>query len=188
MHAGFPPGVINVLPGDGRVCGQAIVDVSFRHFALGFTMYRGMLLKNGEMWRNFVEFSLEWAQRLGWSAFPLCFRFSSFSLSSFSLQHPDVRKIGFTGSTEVGQGIMQSCATNSLKRVSLELGGKSPLIIFGDCDLDKAVRIVRNIFSPCQFPFVVLAYIKCSTRRQVIYSVFGGLFFLLSIGSSKCLL
>ncbi|XP_066447546.1 mitochondrial 10-formyltetrahydrofolate dehydrogenase [Eleutherodactylus coqui] len=55
-------------------------------------------------------------------------------------EHPDVRKLGFTGSTPVGKQIMKSCALN-LKKVSLELGGKSPLIIFNDCDLDKAVRM-----------------------------------------------
>jgi len=80
MKAGIPPGVINVLPGTGRVTGQAITD------------------------------------------------------------HPLVRKLGFTGSTEIGHGIMRSCADSNLKRVSLELGGKSPLIIFGDCDMDKAVK------------------------------------------------
>ena len=56
--------------------------------------------------------------------------------------HPDVRKLGFTGSTEIGQVIMKSCAESNLKKVSLELGGKSPLVIFSDCDLDKAVRLV----------------------------------------------
>lgn len=56
--------------------------------------------------------------------------------------HPLVRKLGFTGSTEVGQVIMRSCADSNLKKVSLELGGKSPLVIFSDCDLDKAVRLV----------------------------------------------
>uniref|UniRef100_A0A452UDH0 10-formyltetrahydrofolate dehydrogenase n=1 Tax=Ursus maritimus TaxID=29073 RepID=A0A452UDH0_URSMA len=55
--------------------------------------------------------------------------------------HPDVRKIGFTGSTEVGKHIMKSCALSNLKKVSLELGGKSPLIIFADCDLSKAVQM-----------------------------------------------
>ncbi|XP_071528563.1 cytosolic 10-formyltetrahydrofolate dehydrogenase isoform X3 [Panulirus ornatus] len=81
VRAGIPPGVINVLPGTGSVCGQAIAD------------------------------------------------------------HPDVRKLGFTGSTEIGQVIMKSCAESNLKKVSLELGGKSPFIIFADCDLDKAVRM-----------------------------------------------
>lgn len=54
--------------------------------------------------------------------------------------HPLVRKLGFTGSTEIGQTIMRSCADSNLKKVSLELGGKSPLVIFDDCDLDRAVR------------------------------------------------
>ena len=51
--------------------------------------------------------------------------------------HPDVRKVVFTGSTQVGQGIMRGCA-DQLKRVTLELGGKSANIIFADADLDKA--------------------------------------------------
>ncbi|XP_077957244.1 mitochondrial 10-formyltetrahydrofolate dehydrogenase isoform X2 [Gasterosteus aculeatus] len=55
--------------------------------------------------------------------------------------HPDIRKLGFTGSTPIGKQIMKSCALSNLKKVSLELGGKSPLIIFGDCDMDKAVRM-----------------------------------------------
>ncbi|XP_030575880.1 mitochondrial 10-formyltetrahydrofolate dehydrogenase [Archocentrus centrarchus] len=56
-------------------------------------------------------------------------------------EHPDIRKLGFTGSTPIGKQIMKSCALSNLKKVSLELGGKSPLIIFGDCDMDKAVRM-----------------------------------------------
>ncbi|PKU40714.1 mitochondrial 10-formyltetrahydrofolate dehydrogenase [Limosa lapponica baueri] len=55
-------------------------------------------------------------------------------------EHPDVRKVGFTGSTPTGKQIMKSAATN-LKKVSLELGGKSPLIIFSDCELDRAVKM-----------------------------------------------
>ncbi len=51
--------------------------------------------------------------------------------------HPDVDKVAFTGSTEVGHEIMRAAAGN-LKRVSLELGGKSPNIIFADADLDEA--------------------------------------------------
>lgn len=78
--AGFPPGVINVVPGSGSEAGQAIAD------------------------------------------------------------HPLVRKLGFTGSTPIGKTIMQSCASSNLKKCSLELGGKSPLVIFADCDLDKAVK------------------------------------------------
>ncbi|XP_076870245.1 cytosolic 10-formyltetrahydrofolate dehydrogenase [Brachyhypopomus gauderio] len=81
VRAGFPRGVINILPGSGSLVGQRLSD------------------------------------------------------------HPDVRKLGFTGSTEIGKQIMKSCAISNVKKVSLELGGKSPLIIFQDCDLDKAVRM-----------------------------------------------
>jgi len=52
--------------------------------------------------------------------------------------HPDVDKIAFTGETLTGTKIMESAAGN-ITRVSLELGGKSPNIVFSDCDLDKAV-------------------------------------------------
>jgi len=79
-QAGFPKGVINILPGSGRVVGEALAT------------------------------------------------------------HLDVRKLGFTGSTEIGKQIMGYAATTNCKRVSLELGGKSPLIIFADCDMDKAVK------------------------------------------------
>jgi len=80
VKAGFPKGVINIVPGSGSRAGQAIVD------------------------------------------------------------HLDVRKVGFTGSTPVGAGIMKSAAVSNIKKVSLELGGKSPLVIFHDCDMDKAVK------------------------------------------------
>ncbi|KAJ8749824.1 hypothetical protein K2173_013227 [Erythroxylum novogranatense] len=55
--------------------------------------------------------------------------------------HMDVDKISFTGSTEVGRLIMQAAAASNLKHVSLELGGKSPLLIFDDADVDKAVDL-----------------------------------------------
>lgn len=51
--------------------------------------------------------------------------------------HPDVRKIVFTGSTEVGIGVMAGAAKR-IKRVTLELGGKSANIVFDDCDLERA--------------------------------------------------
>src|ERR671919_1003606 len=54
-------------------------------------------------------------------------------------EHPDVDKIAFTGSTEVGRGILRAAAGN-LKRVTLELGGKSPNIVFADADLPKAAK------------------------------------------------
>jgi len=55
------------------------------------------------------------------------------------VKHPDVDKIAFTGSTEVGRAIRRATAT-SHKKLSLELGGKSPFIIFEDADLDSAVE------------------------------------------------
>ena len=78
-EADIPPGVVNVLPGSGRVIGNALV------------------------------------------------------------QSPGVDKIAFTGSTEVGQTIMATAA-KTMKRVSLELGGKSPNIVFEDADLKAATR------------------------------------------------
>lgn len=53
-------------------------------------------------------------------------------------EHPDLRKLAFTGSTEVGSKVMKSAA-DSITDVTLELGGKSPLVVFPDADLDQAV-------------------------------------------------
>ncbi|XP_052279587.1 aldehyde dehydrogenase 1A1-like isoform X2 [Dreissena polymorpha] len=83
-EAGFPPGVVNMVPGYGPTAGAA--------------------------------------------------------LSS----HPDVNKVAFTGSTEVGQIIMQAAGASNLKRTTLELGGKSPNVIFQDADIDKAVEYAVN--------------------------------------------
>lgn len=80
LEAGFPPGVINIIPGMGPTAGGAIA------------------------------------------------------------KHMDIDKVAFTGSTEVGRIIMQAAATSNLKRVSLELGGKSPNIVFADADADAAIQ------------------------------------------------
>ena len=79
-EVGFPPGVVNIVPGYGPTAGGAI------------------------------------------SA------------------HPNVDKVAFTGSTEVGHIIMETAGKTNLKRVTLELGGKSPCIVFSDADLDDAVQ------------------------------------------------
>jgi aldehyde dehydrogenase (NAD+) len=79
LAAGFPAGVLNVVPGFGKTAGAALVD------------------------------------------------------------HPDVDKITFTGSPEVGRQILRGAAGN-LKRVTLELGGKSANIIFPDADIEAAVK------------------------------------------------
>ncbi len=59
------------------------------------------------------------------------------------VEHPGVAKISFTGSTEVGRGLMKDAA-DTIKRVTLELGGKSPNIVFADADLDAAVKGAYN--------------------------------------------
>ena len=56
-----------------------------------------------------------------------------------SVRHPDVNKIAFTGSTDVGRSIRRATA-GSGKKLSLELGGKSPFIVFDDADLDSVVE------------------------------------------------
>jgi len=80
-EAGFPPGVVNFVPGYGPTAGSAISS------------------------------------------------------------HKDVDKVSFTGSTEVGRYIMEAAAKSNLKKVTLELGGKSPNIVFADADLDYAVEM-----------------------------------------------
>jgi aldehyde dehydrogenase (NAD+) len=80
LEAGFPPGVVNILPGYGPTAGAAIA------------------------------------------------------------RHMDIDKVAFTGSTEVGHLIMEASAKSNLKRVTLELGGKSPNIVFADADLAQAVE------------------------------------------------
>lgn len=59
-------------------------------------------------------------------------------------RHPDIDKVAFTGSTEVGHLIMEAAAQSNLKRVTLELGGKSPNIVFADADLDAAIEGVHQ--------------------------------------------
>lgn len=58
-------------------------------------------------------------------------------------EHPDVDKVAFTGSTEVGKKILAAAGTN-LKKVSLELGGKSPMIVYGDADIEKALSAIAS--------------------------------------------
>ncbi|MGZ3171476.1 MAG: aldehyde dehydrogenase [Croceibacterium sp.] len=63
------------------------------------------------------------------------------------VEHPDVNKIAFTGSTATGQAIASKAALRSA-RVTLELGGKSPQIVFADTDLDRAVNgVMAGIFA-----------------------------------------
>lgn len=57
--------------------------------------------------------------------------------------HMDVDKIAFTGSTLVGRQIMKAAASSNLKKVTLELGGKSPNIVFNDADIEQTISWVN---------------------------------------------
>ena len=59
-------------------------------------------------------------------------------------RHMDVDKVAFTGSTAVGRQILKDSASSNLKKVTLELGGKSPNIVFNDADLDQAVPWING--------------------------------------------
>lgn len=59
-------------------------------------------------------------------------------------EHPLVGKVSFTGSTLIGRKVMETAAKTNLKRVTLELGGKSPTIVFDDADLEQAVKWVAT--------------------------------------------
>ncbi|WP_327188747.1 aldehyde dehydrogenase family protein [Streptomyces xinghaiensis] len=61
------------------------------------------------------------------------------------VEHPDVAKVVFTGSTAVGKSVMAKCAAH-VKRVTLELGGKSPNIVFADADLERAAAAAPGSF------------------------------------------
>jgi acyl-CoA reductase-like NAD-dependent aldehyde dehydrogenase len=54
--------------------------------------------------------------------------------------HPLIQKVAFTGSTLTGRKILKAAAESNLKKVTLELGGKSPTIIFDDADLEQAIK------------------------------------------------
>ncbi len=81
-------------------------------------------------------------------------------------EHPDVDKISFTGSTEVGRSIVRASAGN-LKRVTLELGGKSPSIVTANADLEKAVEgnLMGNVLNSGQ---VCAAYSRFYVHASVV--------------------
>lgn len=59
-------------------------------------------------------------------------------------EHPKIDKISFTGSTLTGRKILKAAAETNLKDVTLELGGKSPTIIFDDADIEQAIKWATN--------------------------------------------
>lgn len=77
-----------------------------------------------------------------------------------------VNKISFTGSTATGKAILAASASSNLKRVTLELGGKSPIAVFADADLDKAARAVAH-----ESMFKAGQYCAAGTRLYVAESI-----------------
>ncbi|NAS95602.1 betaine-aldehyde dehydrogenase [Pseudomonas syringae pv. actinidifoliorum] len=67
-------------------------------------------------------------------------------------EHPRIEKVSFTGGTDTGKKVMASASSSSLKEVTMELGGKSPLIVFDDADLDRAadIAMMANFYSSGQ--------------------------------------
>ena len=85
------------------------------------------------------------------------------------VEHPDVAKIGFTGSTEVGRTVMEGAAA-TIKRVTLELGGKSANVVFADADLERAAAARRTRCSTTRARTAALARASSSSARPTIAS------------------
>lgn len=85
------------------------------------------------------------------------------SVGALLTEHMLVDKITFTGSTQVGQSILIASAKSNLKRVTLELGGKSPLVIFDDVNVDKAAQLAFNAL------FVSNGQICCCGSRTYVH-------------------
>ena len=84
------------------------------------------------------------------------------------MEHPGVAAISFTGGTMTGKKIATTAAP-MFKKLSLELGGKNPNIIFADCDFEKRFRLPSNLHFPIKVKYVCVAlafllnevYMKC---------------------------
>jgi betaine-aldehyde dehydrogenase len=74
------------------------------------------------------------------------------AVGSWLTEHPGIEKISFTGGTVTGKKVMASASGSTLKDVTMELGGKSPLIVFADADLDRAadIAMMANFYSSGQ--------------------------------------
>ncbi len=86
-------------------------------------------------------------------------------------QHEGIDKISFTGSTAVGKSIAQQA---SLKRVSLELGGKNPLVICADADLERP-GFYETLFSAAFGMFIVILILK-TIRVKIVVLHLNGIF------------
>ena len=74
------------------------------------------------------------------------------AVGTWLTEHPGIEKISFTGGTVTGKKVMASASGSTLKDVTMELGGKSPLIVFADADLDRAadIALMANFYSSGQ--------------------------------------
>lgn len=74
------------------------------------------------------------------------------AVGTWLTEHPGIEKISFTGGTVTGKKVMASASSSTLKEVTMELGGKSPLIVFADADLDRAadIALMANFYSSGQ--------------------------------------
>ena len=74
------------------------------------------------------------------------------TVGAWLTEHPGIEKISFTGGTVTGKKVMASASSSTLKDVTMELGGKSPLIVFADADLDRAadIAMMANFYSSGQ--------------------------------------
>ena len=89
-------------------------------------------------------------------------------------EHPGVDKVTFTGSTEVGRKLVASAGAGRLARLTLELGGKSPAVVFGDTDLPATIPgLARGIFANCGQ--VCVAGSRIYAERRVYQQVVDGL-------------
>jgi len=83
-------------------------------------------------------------------------------------EHPLIEKIVFTGSTLTGRKILKASSESNLKVVTLELGGKSPSVIFDDADLDQAVK-----WASIGILYVLGCIFSCFTRRLILFLFFS---------------
>ncbi len=77
---------------------------------------------------------------------------SGASVGAWLAEHPGIEKVSFTGGTVTGKKVMASASSSTLKEVTMELGGKSPLIVFADADLERAadIAMMANFYSTGQ--------------------------------------
>ncbi len=145
-HAGWATACEQEFPGHGPVgvCGQ-IIPWNFPLLMLAWkiapaiAMGNTVVLKPAEFTSLSALVFAELLQEIGLPAGVVNILTGDGSTGAAMVEHPDIDKIAFTGSTEVGRIIRRATAGTG-KKLSLELGGKSPFIIFDDADLDSAVE------------------------------------------------